>query len=297
MVDQTDATANAGNPAQTTAQATVAPAAGAAPAAPAAPPPLPAGSATGGHTPAFEYENRDMSEKFNLRPLPGFRGSIPEDQRKISQDVYEARNVLKLLKDDKAISATLFEEFIQRITQAGFAGCVADNVDPTLAGEALEQIRADIVRRAGTPLVYRYLRALALWALVGSILGLATIHFGAGYWPVLKGYGCVLIGAMAGAWFSIAASRWQIAFDTIPDYPDFHLEPVIRMLFVAMVAAAFALFLHLAIITVKIGNVDLASFTDSISVALLVGFIAGISQRALSVQLIDRAQKVLNPAP
>jgi len=59
----------------------------------------------------------------------------------------------------------------------------------------------------------------------------------------------------------------------------------------------FALFLHLAIITIKVGNVDLKTFTSSIGVALLVGFIAGISQRALSVQLIDRAQRVLNPAP
>ena len=69
------------------------------------------------------------------------------------------------------------------------------------------------------------------------------------------------------------------------------------MLFVALVAGVFALFLHLAIITIKIGDVDLKTFTDSVSVALLVGFIAGISQRALSVQLIDRAQKVLNPTP
>ena len=265
------------------------------------------------HAPAFEYEGNDMSENFNLRPRKGFTGPIPEDQRKISQDVYEARNVLKLLKDDKAIDDMLFKEFIARVTQAGYAGCVADNVDPTLADEALQQIRADIVRRAGTPLVYRYLRALAFWALLGGLLGLAIVFIGItserdqcaghcwpvlnGYGPVVKGYGYVLIGAMVGAWFSVAASRWQIAFDAIPDYPDIHVEPVIRMLFVAVIAAAFALFLHLGIITVKIGNVDLADFAKSISIALLLGFVAGITQRALSVQLIDRTQKVLNPTP
>lgn len=255
------------------------------------------------HAPAFEFEGNDMSENFNLRPRKGFTGPIPEDQRKISQDVYEARNVLKLLKDDKAIDDMLFKEFIARVTQAGYAGCVADNVDPTLADEALQQIRADIVRRAGTPLVYRYLGALAFWALLGGLLGLVIVYIGIhcpglnGYGPVLRGYGYVLIGAMIGAWFSVAASRWQIAFDAIPDYPDIHLEPVIRMLFVAVIAAAFALFLHLGIVTVKIGNVDLADFAKSISIALLLGFVAGITQRALSVQLIDRTQKVLNPAP
>jgi hypothetical protein len=258
----------------------------------------PAASAS---APAFEYENGNMEENFNLRPRPDFKGTFPEDQRLISQDVYEARNVLKLLLEDSAIPQPLFKEFIQRVTQAGFVGCVADNVYPALASAALVQIRADIIRRAGMPLVYRYLRALAVCALVGGVIGLIMacvgINHSFDYSTVVKGYGFVLIGAMAGAWFSVAASRWQIAFDTIPDYPDIRREPVIRMLFVALVAAVFALFLHLAVIAIKIGNVDLNTFTSSIGVALLVGFIAGISQRALSVQLIDRAQKVLNPAP
>jgi hypothetical protein len=243
--------------------------------------------------PAFEYENDDMTASFNLRPRPDFRGPVPEDQRKISQDVYEARNVLQLLKDDKAIGDAVFTEFIRRVTQAGRAGCVADNVDTKLAAEALDQIRADIVRRAATPLVYRYLRALAIWAAIGGVLGLGFAIVGAYHWPIVKGYSCVLIGATAGAWFSAAAARWKISFGTIPDYPDIQLEPVIRMLFVALVAVVFALFLHLGLITIKVGNTNFADFTESISVALLVGFVAGIGQRVLSVQLTERAEKFL----
>jgi len=254
-----------------------------------------AAAAAGVRAPAFEYANDDMSEKFNLRPRANFKGAIPEDQRKITQAVYEARNVITLLKDDKAISDAHFKEFIERTTQAGFAGCVAENVDPRLAGEALEQIRADIIRRAATPLVYRYLRALALWAGIGGVVGLVIAVVGVNYRPILLGYGCVLIGAMAGAWFSVAASRWRISFDTIPDYPDTQLEPVVRMLFVALVAIVFALLLRLSLITIKIGAIDFADFTHSISIALLVGFVAGIGQRALSVQLTERAQKILNP--
>jgi len=146
-----------------------------------------AAAAAGVRAPAFEYANDDMSEKFNLRPRANFKGAIPEDQRKITQAVYEARNVLTLLKDDKAISDAHFKEFIERTTQAGFAGCVAENVDPRLAGEALEQIRADIIRRAATPLVYRYLRALALWAGIGGVVGLVIAVVGVNYRPILLG--------------------------------------------------------------------------------------------------------------
>jgi hypothetical protein len=107
----------------------------------------------------------------------------------------------------------------------------------------------------------------------------------------------VVIGAMVGAWFSVAASRWQIAFETIPDYLDIYYEPFVRMLFVAIGAGAFALFLNLSVLTIKIGNIDFADFTTpNVGVAILVGFISGIGERALSVQLIERAQKFLNPS-
>jgi hypothetical protein len=247
--------------------------------------------------PAFEYADNDYSDKFNLRPRATYPGAIPEDQRQIVSDVYEARNVLKLLKDKGAIADELFKEFIARINQAGLAGCAADkSVHPALAAGALEQIRADVVRRAGMPLVFRYLSALAGWALPGLILGAVIALLDWKFCPDIRGgYGFVLIGAMIGAWFSVASSRWQIAFDTIPNYPDTTVEPAIRMLFVAAVALAFALFLHLSIITIKIGTIDLATFMDRRSVALLLGFIAGIGQRILSVQLTERAEKVLNP--
>ena len=115
--------------------------------------------------------------------------------------------------------------------------------------------------------------------------------------PEIEPYGWVVIGAIVGAWFSVAASRWQIAFDTIPDYLDIYYEPFIRMLFVIILALAFALFLDIGILSIKIGNTDLATFKTSVGVAILLGFIAGIGERALSVQLIERAQKVLNPGP
>lgn len=246
--------------------------------------------------PAFEFVNDDRSENFDLRPRTDFHGPIPDDQAKISRDVYEIRNVLKLIKDNRAIVAEeTYNEFIERVVQAGSAGCAAPHVYPSLASGALEQIRQGLVRRIGTPIAYRYLRTLAGWALLGAVLGLVIVVIGPLVWPPVRPFGWVLIGAMAGAWFSVAASRRQIAFETIPDYIDTQYEPMVRMLFVTTLAGVFALFLHVQVLAIKIGSTDLGSFTHSASVAILVGLIAGIGERALSVQLIDKAQKVLNP--
>ena len=270
------------------------------PAAPAPPP-----SAHGPVAGVFEFENNDKSDQFNLKPLASRPDGIPEDQRNISGEAYEARNVLKLLQEQgafKKAEGEIYNEFIKRVVQAAEAGCVGPNVDTGLAANAFKQIRADIVRRKGRFIVYRYLSLLALWALggaaIGGVLNLATkcVLFSG-----LTGYGWVIIGSMIGAWISVASGRREVSFDAIPDFLNygsepFRSEPFIRMLFVALVALVFALFLQLKIISVTIASFDLSKFSENMGWALAIGVIAGIAERSLSVQLIERAQNALAPA-
>src|SRR4051812_1170799 len=89
-----------------------------------------------GTAPAFQFEKNDLSDNFNLTHRDDFHGPIPEDQRKVSYDVYEARNVLKLLKEDRAFGKKgPYDEFIKRVVQAARAGCVAPYAEPGLASQ------------------------------------------------------------------------------------------------------------------------------------------------------------------
>jgi hypothetical protein len=191
---------------------------------------------------------------------------------------------------------------INRVKEAASAGCIDPDVETALAADALTQIRGDILPRVGRPLAFRYLRFLALWGLVGALIGLAMAA--AGYWisvvliQSMGHYGWVLVGAMAGAWFGVAVRRWQIAFEELPGFLDVNYEPLIRMVFVAVVALVFALFLDLQVLNIKLGSVDLAGFVaresgKRVETALLLGFIAGISERAVSKQLIEQVGKAL----
>jgi hypothetical protein len=245
----------------------------------------------------FEFEPGKKDDQFNLKPRDDRAGAIPEEQRKIGIEVYEARNILKLLQEQGAFKNddTAYTEFISRILQAAEGGCVSANVDTTLAAAALEQIRADIVRRKGRHIIYRYLLRLGLWALAGG--GIAFIAIAAAkFWPGLEGYGWVVIGAMAGAWLSVAGGRREVSFDAIPDFFNYGYEPPIRMVFVGILAAAFALFLQLKILSVTIAGFDLAKFPTDIGWALALGLVAGVGERVLSVQLIARAHDVLSPS-
>lgn len=254
----------------------------------------------------FEFEKNgkgeeDKGENFNLRPREERDGLIPEDQRTVAHQVYEVTNVLRLLKskgafklDDKA-----YHEFWARVMQAGTAGCTSANVDTALALEALEQIRADILRRKGRAVVYNYLLTLAFWALGGVAIGAALIAIAA-LLPkaagMLWGYGYVAIGAMAGAWMSAAVSRRDISFDAIQEYVDIRSEPAIRLLFVLVVALALGLLLDLEVVSISLGEaVDLADFTADSLLALALGLVAGICEKAISVQIIDRATKIISP--
>ncbi len=243
---------------------------------------------------AFELERSD--DEFNLKPRDDRSGPVPDDQRKISGEVYEIRNILKLLREQGKFKkdSEAYDEFIKRILQAAYVGCVSPNVDTTLATVALEQIRADVVRRKGRRIIYDYLMFLGLWVLAGIGAG-AAIAVASEFWTGLAGYGWLIIGSMVGAWLSVAAGRREVSFDGIPDFLNYGHEPLIRMVFVGVLAAGFGLFLMLGIVSVTVAQFDFAEFPKNIRWALAIGAVAGIGERALSVQLIARARNVLGP--
>jgi len=272
------------------------------------PPPPPAEPATPATIEApppsgfFEYEGDRRDDTFNLKPRDDRTTQIPEEQRKIHDEVYAARNVLMLLRENGVFgpSATysaggVYKEFIDRVVQAGWAGCVARKADLLLAAAALEQIRGDVVRREGRPLVYRYLALLAAWVSGGLAVGLIALVFAKYVSPRIAPYAFVLIGAMVGTWLSVAARRREVAFESIQDFLRLHYEPFIRVLYVALLAQVVALLVEFKFVNLTIGSADLSTFTTSPGLALVLGLIAGIGERTVSVQVIQKVEKALAP--
>jgi hypothetical protein len=265
------------------------------------------GSSSAAVTPgAYEFKDAAAGEEFNLGLKAGHARPVPADQAKLSKDVYETKNILKLLHSERRLNNEPYAEFIHRAEEAATAGLIGPDVETALAADALAQIRVDILRRIGRPLAFRYLGFLALWGVAAALIGLAIAAVGYN-WPsdwasvsliqLMGHYGWVLVGAMAGAWFGVAVRRWQIAFEELPGFLDVHYEPLIRMMFVAVVALVFALVLDLGVLNIKLGNIDLAAFGRPpgrrVETALLLGFIAGMSERAVSKQLVEQVGKAL----
>jgi len=228
----------------------------------------------------------------NLEP----QGEVPHDQEVISRGYYAIRNTLMLLKSVETKDS--FDEFEARNREAAQVGCVGVGpglvVNTRMAESAQSDIRDDVVRRKGKAIVYRYLLKLALIALAGVAVGCLVCLVGMRAKP-LSGYGAIIIGSMVGAWLSMASTRQDVAFDGIKDFADRWREPFVRILFVGLIATAFAVFLDAGLLPLKVGDLDFKTFHDRPILALALGIICGISERAISVKVIERARKVISP--
>ena len=79
----------------------------------------------------------------------------------------------------------------------------------------------------------------------------------------------------------------------VQDFLDTRYEPAVRLLFVAVLACVVGLFLQLGVFNFKIGSADLTKFADNPSWAFALGVVAGIGERALSMQVLARSKEVL----
>ena len=247
---------------------------------------------------AFELvPDVDDDSDFNLRPRDN-AASIPDDQMEVNRLVYEARNILILLRDHPAFQHAFpnpggaFGEFIRRVKQAARTGTVNNHVHVDLARSALQQIRDDIMRRAAKPIIYRYLGVLAVWAFVGAVIAGVFIRWIPASLGV-AGYGWIVLGSMVGAWLSAAASRREVTFAGLQDFLDIRFDPPIRMLFVAALAVIIALFLQVELLKIEVAGMNLSAFRDNVAWAIVLGALIGISEQVLSVKVIERARQAL----
>ncbi len=309
----------------------IAPEAKAAPAKKAAPKARPQASVPDERKGWFDViHDENATPEIDIRPISSMKGTIPEAQKDVQQTAYSTWGTLKYLEAANVFSAKKesrdLTEFKNRIRQAAEVGLEGDNVRPALAALALRQIRQEIALRVGKAAKLQYLRVFGFFGCAMAVLMLVVVLKSpvTGNWSALGGYAWVVIGAMVGAWISIASARNEVLFDELPDILiDDYFEPAARIVFVTLLAVTLALFLDLGVLNIKVGSVDLGLFStrdcgtvantpvpctaqgtkiaaasgalapSRTAIALLLGVIAGIGEKALSVRLVERARAIL----
>jgi len=238
-------------------------------------------------------DNDEAPFNFSVARSPG---NISVGQSALHKDIYGVWGTLLLLLERGIFTGPTdptFSEYRRRIIQAGRAGLVGPYPKTDEGSIALKQIRDNIAARKGRQLKYRYLLALAGWASFGILSGFLLAVLVPSPHDAVASYGWVLIGSMVGAWMSIAATRRQISFDDMPNYLDRRIEPIIRLLFVALLSASLSILVHLGVIDIAFGSVNLKDFSQKDSIAGLLGLVCGLGEKAVTVRVIDRFREVL----
>lgn len=258
----------------------------------------------------------DGLDDYDIQPRGDLDARIPEEQRELQKGIYRTRGILKHLEEqgvfrreglrkrfERRLSTVtgkpvkppdqqkMLGEFKERLRQIAETGLTGDVARVQHAADAHEDLQRELLLRKGNAVKYHYLAILAGWAAVGLALGWllhALGQTGRVLWD--EAYGLLVMGAVVGAWLSVAATRWSVAFEDLPDLLDSRVEPFVRMLFVVVLALALGVALRAGLLTMKLGDATLNGFVDSPRLAVLLGLVTGIGERALATRFIEGAR-------
>ena len=114
---------------------------------------------------------------------------------------------------------------------------------------------------------------------------------GSGWWYDHKAFLIAAAGAAIGTWLSFSIRRVELSFSQLAILEEDVLDPSVRIVFVIGLALTACLLFWTGVLNIQIGelNTNAAFFMQKGSVAMLIGVLLGLSERALATAISGRA--------
>lgn len=239
-------------------------------------------------------------------------GELTNDQARVVVEVRKALTVTTIVFDRRIGEAKRRGEYIRKLYYIATCG-LASETGATQALSALESFREEFVSREADVVKNQYVRKLAICAALFA-LGFFALHlfaqgppggFGTGLgskWPQLASrvvttladpmpqFLLLAVGASAGTWLSFALRRPFLGFADLAVLEDDRLAPTARIAFVIGLTWVIGLLIHNKLVVLQVGGVSI-----DLAMALLLGLLCGISERALAGAVSKRASDILDP--
>lgn len=195
----------------------------------------------------------------------------------------------------------LLGEYTDRLVGIGRLGLEGPHTG--LAKLALVSLREEFIARQAEEILNRYVRRLGIWAAIFAVVFLVAYLYarngacdGPGgcdgsWWHGHRSFLLAAIGASLGTWASFSVRKVNLTFEQLAAPEDQLLDAPLRILFVVLLTMAACLLFWTGAINVKIGdlNTEASWFSKVGTVAMLIGFFCGLSERALASALAGRA--------
>lgn len=184
------------------------------------------------------------------------------------------------------------------LSQLGLVG-VRGESNSAIARGALKSLQSEIAELDGSRIKNDFLKKLGLFAVLTSVPALVVIAlmylvFGVeSYSSPLFNLGCLWCANQVGTWISFASRKLDISFFDLSRISEDQFEPAIRLIFTGLLAIIFALTLWAGLFAIQVGEYRATSWVTSPLIAIVLGALTGIAEKALPASLRNKAEKLV----
>lgn len=244
------------------------------------------------------------------RGLPAPNDTPSQDQSDLYVEINRAETVISVVcrqirararsAEENKRGLRLLGEYIDKLVGIGKVGL--EGPQTALAKLALDNLRKEFVAREAREILNRYVRRLGAWsggfaAFFFLIYILVRNYACTGsapctsWWDAHRSFLLAAAGASLGTWASFSVRQVTLTFEQLAAPEEELLDAPLRVIFVVVLTMAACLLFWTGAINLKIGelNTEAVSFSKIGTVAILVGFFCGLSERALSSAIAGRA--------
>jgi hypothetical protein len=223
------------------------------------------------------------------------KAGCPADQQRLKNEIERTLSALRVLYTGSV--GGKFEEALTKLLSLAQVGLVGQSPSTSVAEAALESLQNEIVDREAGRVKNDYMIKLGKWALAFCVAG-AVLYFLSGTeWSPsqprdYRNFFLLWSGCMIGVWCSFAARKAVLTFFDLARIEEDRLDPPLRLIFSGMLTFILGLIFLTGFANVVVGAFEGAKFIHDGAVALLIGALSGIAEKALPVAILQRAQTI-----
>lgn len=221
----------------------------------------------------------------------------PAEQQRLKNEIERALSALRVIYAES--SSGKFNEAFAKLLNLAQVGLVGPKPATSVAVSALDSLKSEIVDREAGRIKNNYMIKLGKWALAFCAIGVIA-YLVAGIDSELvpaqvrhyRNFLLLWSGCMIGVWCSFASRKVIMGFFDLAGIEEDKVDPPLRLIFSGLLTSILGLIFVTGFANIVVGTFEGAKFLNNGSVALLIGALSGLAEKALPGAIMQRAQTI-----
>lgn len=223
---------------------------------------------------------------------------VTENQQKLHLEIEKTLVVVRKLYENSPIELQHYFSQLLTLAQAGLVP--EENAQPTISLNALQQLKAEIIDKKSGEVKNTYFKTLGInAAYLGLPILLICLIIKTLYYfqnsdiinnlSIFSNFLFVWCASLVGVWLSFGARKTILTFEELTTIEEDRLEPLIRLIFVGVMALMFSLLFYKEAIVLEIGKISTKSISNDSFIAIIFGVFLGLSEKLIGQKLTKKA--------